>query len=66
MVTKAEQMLDFWLNDRELIGDVINFAKRIDPKCRIEGFLHTNRQRFIFSDRSQAVLENGCLKIVKR
>jgi len=62
-VTFAEQFLAIWRDRTEPCDDPISWAKEIDPSVRTEGFLHTDRKRFIFSDRSQAILANGCLTV---
>lgn len=62
-MTKAEQMHERWVNDPETIESPESLAKAIDTRVRVEGFLNTARQRFIFSDGSVALFANGCLKV---
>jgi hypothetical protein len=62
-MTKAQHMLDRWLNDSATIDSPEALAKSIDPRVRIEGFLYSDRQRFVFPDGSSAVFANGCLSL---
>lgn len=61
----ADQMLEHWLNDPNPVESPEVLAKSIDPRVRVDDFLYNERQRFIFSDRSQVLYENGRLKVVR-
>jgi hypothetical protein len=63
MHTKAELMLDRWLNDMEPIESPEALAREIDPRVRVEGYLYTSYQRFIYSDGSKALFSRDTLTL---
>lgn len=60
-MTSADRLIDRWTHDLHDCPGISEWAKEEDAKCRVEGFLHTERKRLVFSDGSVAIFAAGCL-----
>jgi len=64
-MTHAKQLVKRWIDDPATCYSLEDWAKEIDPRCRVDGFLYSSYTKIVFSDCSQALFAGGKLEVLK-